>query len=225
MKYHYPPKKQIQILLIDPHVVVRSGLRMVLSLWPGFRVVGEAGNANEAMQMVLDMQPTVILMELGLPGVDAVALLAELRAFSPSSKLVALTGQQNPALAKQALRNGLDGYLLKTATSEQTICAIEQVVADELYVDPKVAREIDWAASVSTCDETFIMSAPPELTQRELEVLQLMTMTATNKEIGEKMQLGEETVRTHVKSLLRKLNQPTRTQMVVEAIKLGVIEL
>ncbi|MCB0087633.1 MAG: response regulator transcription factor [Caldilineaceae bacterium] len=225
MKYSYPPRKQIQILLIDPHEVVRSGLRMVLSLWPGFRIVGEASNANAAMQMVLDMQPTVILMELALPDVDVGPLLTELRSFSPSSKLIALTGQQSPSLAKRALSHGLDGYLLKTATSEQTICAIEQIVADAQYVDPKVARKIDWATPAPACDDQMWVDSLPELTRRELEVLQLMTMTATNKEISEKMQLGEETVRTHVKSLLRKLNQPTRTQVVVEAIKLGFIEL
>jgi len=225
MKYHYPAQKQIQILLIDPHVVVRSGLRMVLSLWPGFRVVGEAGNANEAMQMVLDKQPTVILLEMALPDVDSATLLPELHAFSPSSKLIALTSQQNPSVAKQALRSGLDGYLLKTATSEETICAIEQVVNNIPFVDPKVAQTIEWTMPATPCHESLLAAGKPELSQREHQVLQLMSVTATNKEIGQRLQLGEETVRTYVKNLLRKLNQPTRTQVVVEAIRMGLIEL
>lgn len=224
MPHRDAPQKQIRILLIDPHVVVRSGLRMVLSLWPGFRVVGEAGNANEAMQMVLDTQPTVVLMELALPDTDSISLLSVLRAYSPSSKLIALTGQQSPMLAQRALHNGLDGYLLKNATPEQTICAIEEVVNDHQYVDPQIARLINWSTPPSTCDPESISLLPPDLTQREMEVLQLMSVTSTNKEIGQKMQVGEETVRTHVKSLLRKLNQPTRTQVVVKAIKWGLID-
>ncbi len=210
---HYP----VRILIVDDHAVVRQGLRMVLGLRPEIRVIGEAGTAAAAMQQALDGQPDLILLDLMLPDIPGPALVEEFRRYSPRAKILVLTGVQSVPMLQQAAGAGVEGFVPKEVTPDELVQAIHQVMAGRPFIHPKIGHLLE-----------RIQEEPPplpELTPREQEVLRLMAHTATNREIAERLHVSEETVRTHVKHILRKLDQPTRTQAILEALRLGLLQL
>ena len=208
----------IRILIVDDHTVVRQGLRMVLGLRPELRVIGEAGTGAEALQQALDHQPDLILLDLVLPDLPGAFLVADLRHYSPGSKILVLTGVQSLPMLQQAAGAGVDGFVPKEVSPDELVQAIHQVMAGRPFVHPQLARLLEQSQANGS-------PRVPELTPREREVLQLMARTATNREIAQALHVSEETVRTHVKHILRKLDQPTRTQAILEALRLGLIHL
>jgi len=220
--------QSIQILIVDDHAIVRQGLRMVLSLRPDLTIVGAVGTAAEALQMTLDKQPDVILLDLVLPERDGASLVPELRKLSPRSKILILSGVQNVPLVRKAVAAGVEGYVLKEVTPDELTQAISQVHVGHSFMHPRITailsqQIVSEGAYHDTSQEqpAFI----PPLTKREQDVLALMATQSTNREIANRLSVSEETVRTHVKGVLRKLNQRSRTQAVVEALRLGLIEL
>lgn len=208
----------IRILIVDDHTVVRQGLRMVLGLRPELRVIGEAGTGAEALQQALDHQPDLILLDLMLPDLPGASLVADLHHYSPGSKILVLTGVQSLPMLQQAAGAGVDGFVPKEVSPDELVQAIHQVMAGRPFVHPQLARLLEQSQAAGAAQV-------PELTPREREVLQLMARTATNREIAQALHVSEETVRTHVKHILRKLDQPTRTQAILEALRLGLIHL
>lgn len=189
----------IRILIVDDHAVVRRGLVMVLALQPDFAVVGEAGSAAAAMAMAAALQPDLVLLDLALPDQEGSAAV--------------------PArLIQAALSADIDGYVPKEVTPHELAAAIRRVASQESYIHPDILQVVSRSAARSE-------PAHLALTRRELEVLQLMATMATNREIAERLVVSEETVRSHVKSILRKLDQPNRTQAVIEAVRRGLIEV
>ena len=223
MTNHHQP---IRILIGDDHAVVRRGLRMVLSLRPDLEIVGEAGTENEAIQIALDKQPTLILLDLILPDTDGAKLAPKLLAHCPAGKILVLSGVQTAHLVRQAINAGIHGYALKEITPDELVKAIHQVVQGQSYMHPKITAIISQQIqSESHLIPPDTIAHMPALTKREQEVLTYIATSATNREIAERLTVSEETVRTHVKGVLRKLNQTNRTQAVVEALRLGLIEL
>jgi len=220
--------QSIQILIVDDHAIVRQGLRMVLSLRPELTIVGAVGTAAEALQMTLDKQPDLILLDLVLPERDGVTLIPELRKLSPKSKILILSGVQNVSLVRKAVAAGTDGYVLKEVTPDELTQAISQVHAGQSFMHPQITAILSQQIASEHSHNETSQDRPafiPPLTKREQDVLVLMATQSTNREIAKRLSVSEETVRTHVKGVLRKLNQPSRTQAVVEALRLGLIEL
>lgn len=208
-----------RILIVDDHAVVRQGLRMVLGLRPDLRVIGEAGNAAEAMQEALDGQPDLILLDLILPDAPSPRrLIEELRAYSPSARILVLTGAQSLPLLQSVADMAIGGLIPKEVTPDELVQAIHQIMSGRPFIHPQIGRLLERARQEA-------IGPFAVLTEREQEVLQLMACTATNREIAERLHVSEETVRTHVKSILRKLEQPTRTQAVMKALYLGLLQL
>lgn len=215
-----------RILLVDDHAIVRRGLRMVLSLRPNLQVVGEAGTKEQAIQLALDMQPNLVLLDLILPETSGASLVPKILKYSPGSKILILSAVQTAPLVRQAIDAGIHGYALKEITPDELVEAIQQVAQGHSYMHPKITAIISKEIQSETyLDLPDTQIHTPKLTKREQQVLVLMATTTTNREIAERLNISEETVRTHVKGILRKLNQSNRTQAVVEALRMGLITL
>lgn len=213
------PSPTIRILIVDDHAVVRRGLAMVLALQRDFRVVGETGAAAEAIAMAAAFHPDLILLDLALPDREGPAILGDLRRVVPRCRILALSGTRDIRLIQAAVQGGVDGYVPKDVTPPELAEAIRRVVRDESYIHPDILQLL------SRWQVADVAAIPSPLTKRELEVLRLMASMATNREIAERLVVSEETVRSHVKSILRKLDQPNRTQAVIEAVRRRLIEV
>ncbi len=215
-------EERIRILIVDDHAIVRKGLAMVLRLEPGFEVVGEAENGHRAIELARTLRPDLVLLDLKMPEMDGEEVAAALRATLPDVRLLVLTGVELDEGLVDTLAAGVDGYILKDVEPDELAQAIRAVARGEAYLHPAVARRLlDRLA-------TRPMASPPpaaRLTPRELEVLRWMATPATYREIAEHLFVSEETVRSHAKRILSKLQQPNRAQAVLAAVRAGLIEL
>ncbi len=213
-------KPPIRILIVDDHAVVRKGLALVLRLEPDFEVVGEAGNGREALQAAPGLRPDLVLLDLVMPEMDGEATARALKQAMPQLKVMILTGTGIDERVLDLIALGVDGYVFKEIEPHELRDAIRAVARGEAYLDPAVVRRILDRMTLPAS------SAPePVLTPRELEVLQWMSTENTYRQIGNRLHIGEETVRSHAKRILSKLNQPNRAQAVLAAVRNGLIEL
>lgn len=214
-------EERIRILIADDHAVVRKGLALVLRLESDFEVVGEAGNGQQAIQLTRRLRPDLILLDLVMPEMDGAAAARVLREEHPETKILILTGTELNDSVLDLLASGVDGYVFKEIEPHELKAAIRAVASGEAYLDPSIARRVlDRLAGLSQSP-----SLHPRLTPRELEVLAYMATPATYRQIAAHLTISEETVRSHVKKILGKLNQPNRTQAVLAAVQAGLIDL
>jgi DNA-binding NarL/FixJ family response regulator len=217
-KGHQP----IRILIVDDHAMVRQGLSLALGLQPDFAVVGEAGGGSEGVALAQRLQPHVVLLDLNMPDLDGIEVMQRVRRLAPGSRVLILSGIHADARVYATVEAGVDGYIVKDATTAELALAIRSVAAGEPYFHPLITRTLVRYAGAGSVQPAALRA---RLTSRELGVLQLMATSATNRTIAEQLGIGEETVRSHVKSILRKLDQPSRTQAVFEGIRQGLISL
>ena len=215
-------EERIRILIVDDHAVVRKGLAMVLRLEPDFEVVGEAGDGHQAVELARRLRPDLVLLDLVMPGMSGQEAARALRSAVPGVRVLVLTGAELDEGLLDMLASGVDGYVLKDIEPDELAQAIRAVARGEAYLHPVVARRV--------LDRLAARPAQPpmpdmQLTPRELEVLRLMATPATYREIAEQLVVSEETVRSHAKRILSKLQQPNRAQAVLAAVRAGLIEL
>jgi len=215
-------EERIRILIVDDHAVVRKGLAMVLRLEPDFEVVGEAGDGRKAVELARTLRPDLVLLDLVMPGMSGEETAMALRSAVPGVRVLVLTGAELDEGLLDMLASGVDGYVLKDIEPDELAQAIRAVARGEAYLHPAVARRV--------LDRLAARQAHPpmpdmQLTPRELEVLRLMATPATYREIAEQLVVSEETVRSHAKRILSKLQQPNRAQAVLAAVRAGLIEL
>lgn len=210
---------KITILIVDDHAIVRQGLRTYLDLQPDMAVVGEASNGNEAVTMVKELLPDIVLMDLVMPngnGVDATRAVA---ALSPSTRVIVLTSFSEDEQVFASIKAGAQGYLMKDVLPQELVRAIRTVSKGEAQLDPEIARKLM---------QEFTNPQPStpkhDLTERELEVLRLIAQGKSNKEISEDLVLSEKTVKTHVSNILQKLHLSDRTQAAVYALRQKIVE-
>ncbi len=206
----------IRVLIVDDHSVVRQGLRMFLSTDPELEIAGEARDGGEAFQMTLQLHPDVVLMDLLMPVMDGVAATAAIRRAAPETEVVALTSVLDDHSVVDAVRAGAIGYLLKDTEAHELRRAIKAAAAGQVQLSPQAAARL--LREVCTPEE----SNEP-LTEREMEVLQLLALGKANKEISLALNIGEQTVKTHVSHILAKLGVPSRTQAALFAIRAGLV--
>lgn len=194
----------IRLVLADDHAMIRSALRMFLSLDPDLEVVGEAGDGNEAVRQVEKLRPDLVLMDLHMPGGSGLEAIAQIRSRFPETEVLALTSGTSQDELMEALNAGARGYILKDTHAGQLIRTLKAALASRAH---KVAESK--AAPVAEVD----------LTERESEVMKLVAQGLSNQQIAQRLEIAEGTVKTHVSALLGKLGLRTRAQIAVHSWK------
>jgi DNA-binding NarL/FixJ family response regulator len=205
----------IRILLVDDHSVVRKGLRMFLSLDPELEVVGEARDGAEAVRMAHELKPDVVLMDLLMPVMDGIQATAAIRRDLPDTEVLALTSVLEDSAVVGAVRAGAIGYILKDTEADELRRAIKAAAAGQVQLAPQAAERL--------LREVRTPESPEALTERETDVLRLVAKGRANKEIAHELNIGEKTVKSHVSSILAKLNVPSRTQAALYAVRIGLV--
>lgn len=209
--------KPIRVLLVDDHTVVRQGLRMVLSLESDLEVVGEAANGQEALDSIPQTQPDVVLMDLLMPVMNGVDAIRAVKRDYPEIEVVALTSVLEDRLVVDAVEAGAMGYLLKETGPDSLFEAIRAASRGEVRLDPKAQKRL--------LREVRTPEMREALTARETDTLRLLARGLANREIAQELGVSEVTVKTHVSSILSKLNLSSRTQAALFALKEGLVGL
>ena len=210
----------IKILLVDDHEIIREGLRALIATEPGMEVVGEAADGFQAVELALALQPDVILLDLVMPRKDGLATIRDLKREGCEAHILVLTSYLEDDQVFPALKAGALGYLLKDTGPHELLNAIRQVHKGEVSLHPIIARKV-----VTELNRPATLPLTPDpLTPRELDVLTLVAQGLSNRAIGEKLDISERTVRTHVSNILNKLHLANRLQATLYAIHEGLVE-
>src|SRR5216684_7083216 len=205
----------IRVLIADDHSVVREGLRMFLGRDPELAVVGEASDGAEAVELSQRLRPDVVLMDLLMPVMDGIAATSVIRNELPETEVIALTSVLESAAVVGAVRAGAIGYLLKDTQAPELRRAIKAAAAGQVQLSPQ--------ASAYLMRELRTPETIEALTEREMEVLNLLVQGYSNKEVARALQIAEDTVKVHVKHILSKLGVQSRTQAALCAMRLGLV--
>jgi two-component system, NarL family, response regulator DevR len=206
-----------RILLVDDHEVVRLGLKSLLDRHPQFDVVGEASTAREAIEMVNNTKPDVVVMDIRLPGTSGIEACEEITTRFPDTRVIMLTSYAEDEMLFSAIRAGASGYILKQIESEGLVRAIEAVGRGEALLDPAVTQRVFQEVRRAVKEEEA--SAFAHLSQQEKHVLLLVSEGKTNREIAKALFLGEGTVRNYVSSILSKLGVNNRAEAAAYAVE------
>jgi two-component system response regulator NreC len=211
--------KPTQILVVDDHAVVRSGLRMLLDAQQDLEVVGEAGDMRGAVFEARALKPDVILMDVVMPGASGIEATAAVLKEAPDAKVLVLSMQDDPRYVREAFSAGASGYVLKEAADAELVDAVREVAGGGRYVHPELGARLVSAEA----DERAKADADP-LSEREREVLRLLALGHTNQEIAKMLYLSVRTVETHRAHIMQKLRLETRAELVRHAIDQGLLE-
>jgi DNA-binding NarL/FixJ family response regulator len=201
--------KQVKVLLVDDHEVVRMGIRTLLERRPGFLIVGEAGSVQEAVAAARQGQPDVIVMDIRLPDGDGVEATREIRGERPETRVIMLTSYADDEAIYGSIMAGASGYLLKQTRGQNLAEAIERVAAGESLLDPAVTDKVLERMRSLARGESDELAA---LSEQERRILGLIAEGKTNKEIAEEVFLSDKTVKNYVSSILGKLNLRRRSE-------------
>jgi two-component system, NarL family, response regulator LiaR len=211
----------IGVLIVDDHQMVRQGLRFLLEQEDGIQVIGEAADGPSAIQAVRALAPTVVLLDLFLPGQDGLSVLTQLKQDRPATEVLMLTSSQDDQHLLAAIRAGALAYLPKTAGVDQVVTAVRAAARGESVLEPRIAARL-----VREVRQATVRRRPlDQLSPRELEVLAALARGRTNRQIARALQIGEETVKAHVSSILAKLQLADRTQAAIFGLQQRLVPL
>jgi len=221
-----PHSSSTTIVLVDDEELARAALAPDLAQI-GLEVVGEAGSGEEAMQMVVDLRPDVVLTDLRLPGMSGVEVIERLALLAPASRVLVLTASEEQYGVVEAIIAGASGYILKSAGAGAIAAAVAETAAGRTVISPEVAgkllariRERD--IPVTAGDETAAVAIRAVLTERELEIFKRLASGESNREIASRLSLSINTVSNHIASILAKLQLDNRIQAAVQAVRSGI---
>jgi DNA-binding NarL/FixJ family response regulator len=201
----------IRILIVDDHPVVCSGLTNMLSAQAGLEVIGSAASGEEALAMIQQDKPDLLLLDLRMPGMDGIAVLHALKRMESPPRVVVLTSFEKDEDIYRAIRAGAQGYLLKDTTESEMVAAISVVDAGKRYIPRHIAARLA---------DRMMRS---DLTAREVQILERLAQGSTNKQIASALDISDNTVRHHVNNIMGKLQVSDRTEAVATAIRRGVL--
>ena len=216
---------EITVLIADDQRLMREGLATLLALAPDIRIVGQAGDGAEAIELARQLRPAVVLMDIQMPGVDGVSATRAIRSTLPNTQVIILTTFDDDEYLVSGLRAGACGYLLKDMPSEQLADAIRACVRGESPIGPEMTRKLvnfvaQAAAPIALHPANPLIDA---LSEREIEVLRLIARGLSNKEIAEALIIAEGTAKNHVSNILGKLDARDRAQAVARGQELGLL--
>ena len=206
------------VVVVDDHAVVRSGLRLLLEAQEDIDVVGEAGNAKDAVFRARALKPDVILLDVVMPGESGIDVLPQLRKESPETKVLVLSMQDDPSYVREAFAAGASGYVLKEAADEEVVAAVREVAGGGRYVHPTLGARLIAADAA----ERAAAEADP-LSDREREVLRLLALGHTNQEIAQRLYISVRTAESHRAHIMQKLRLTTRAELVRYALAHGLL--
>lgn len=216
-------EKQISVLIVDDHALVREGIRKILSLEPQFNVVMETDSGKKAVELCRRLNPDIVLLDINLPDITGIEVCRIIKQEFPHTGVIALTIHDQEEYIVEMIRNGIAAYLLKDVSPDQLINTIRQVAEGKSFISPslmdKIFRQIN-KLSTKTRD-----SRPMGLTEREVEVLRLVANGDSNRTIANKLFISEKTVKNHLTNIFQKLNVTDRTQAALIAIKEKIVDL
>ena len=210
--------KATRILVVDDHIVVRRGIQMFLETDASVQIVGEAESCQDAVQKAKSLQPDIILMDLVMPDGDGINVIAEIKLESPDLKIIVLSTFGDEPRVKAAMEAGADGYLLKDADGDALLQAIHAAQQGDVPLHPHVAHHL--VRSFTQREDT---NGNNTLTEREKEILQLVSRGLSNKAIAQTLALSVGTVKVHVSNILGKLDVSNRTEATIKALQLGLV--
>ena len=212
----------IRVLICDDQDIVRQGLEVILSKASNIEVVGTAEDGAEALDLIPQIKPNIVLMDLKMPGMNGIVATQRICDQFPEVKVLVLTTYDADEWVFDAIRSGASGYLLKDTPREELIRAIEGTASGKTHIDPDIAGKLlAHAARTSPAPKTKIVE---ELSEREVEVLKLMARGLTNADIAQRLFLSEGTVRNYVSAILAKLDVTDRTQAAILALRYGLVD-
>jgi DNA-binding NarL/FixJ family response regulator len=213
----------IRVLLVDDQELVRSGFKLILDLADGIEVVGEAADGRQAVALAKELDPHVVLMDVRMPELNGIEATQRLQHAGVDARVLVLTTFDLDEYVYGALKAGASGFLLKDAPREQLVTAVRTVARGESLLAPAITQRLieRFVTRPAVADASPVLE---ELSQRELEVLRLMSGGLSNAEIAEQLIVGQATVKTHVAHILRKLAVRDRVQAVVFAYEHGIVE-
>ena len=210
-------RREISIVLADDHRVVRSGLRLLLQGEEDMVVIGESGDADAALRMVVARRPDVLVLDLNMPGTPSLGAIPIFREQSPGTYIVVLTMQDDPAFAREAMQNGASAYVLKEAADEELVAAVRAAADGRTYLNPELGARLAAAPPPPA-------GPPDDLTEREAEILRLIALGHTNVEIAGQLFLSVRTVESHRAHVQQKLGRSTRAELVRYALDNGLVD-
>lgn len=215
---------RIRVLIADDHALVRDGTRRILEAEEDLEVVAEASNGEEAVALTSSLRPDVAIIDIAMPILDGIEVTRQIKILYPATAILILTAHDNDQFIFSVLEAGAAGYLLKNVRSQELVDAVRALHAGESALHPAVARRvINYFATSSGRDRRPGRSQT--LTQRELDILKLVTRGLSNKEIANELSLSMRTVQRHLESIFNKMQVGSRTEAVVHALKEGWITL
>ena len=209
----------IKVMIVDDHNLVREGLKAVFSQGDEIEAIGEAGSGEEAIEMVDKVKPDVILMDISMPGINGIQATKLIRDKNPDAKIVILTMLDQEGYVYEAIKAGATGYMLKSTSSDELVKAIQTVNEGKALLHPDATAQLL---------KEFVTLAENKakdygLSNREMEVLQLLSEGKTNKEVAKALWISEQTVKTHVAHIFDKLGTSDRTETVARALRSGLV--
>ena len=213
--------KKIRVLIADDHVIVRYGVRQLLAAEPDIEIVGEAVDGNQAVALADELQPAVVLMDIGMPGMDGLEATRQIKTNWPDIHVLVLTMHRSEEYFFEMLKKGASGYILKGAETSDLILAVRVVAQGEVFLYPTMAQKLvrDYL-SLKGGGETAL---DPQLSPRENEILQLLAEGYSNKEIADKLVVSPSTVHSHRTNLMQKLGLSSRHELIQYARQRGLL--
>ena len=205
-----------QIILVEDHAFTRDGLRVAIERHDGLRVVGEARSGEEALEMLAEIHADVIVLDIGLPGIDGIETCRRIKHNHPETRVVMLTAHQLETQVLAALASGAEAYCLKSTDPAGVILAIQVAILGSAYLDPQIAHLVLSRINIPNQEGSV-------LSPRELEVLRLIADGLGNKEIADRLEISLSTVKTHIEDILKRLKVSDRTQAAVIAVRQGLL--
>ncbi len=208
------PPERIRVLIADDHAILRDGLKALLQSAPDMEVVGEAATGEEALRLVHELRPHVVLMDISMPDMTGLEATEVIKRMYPEIKVIALTVHEHETYLRRMLQVGADGYVVKRAAADELVRAIRTVLRGGVYLHPEVAKNV-----VGRSDPKM-----PKLSEREWQVLRLIALGYTNQQIAERLALSVKTVETYRSRIADKLGIKTRAEMVKFALQHQLLE-